>query len=162
MPYAFRQGQRSCSRCGTRWRKSLASVKIEQKINLYYGVYTIEDRGMSVDLMCDRANLALRTVKGNSNRAYAVYNDELHQVVLSEQQLTNSMEEALLQRQFEVYYQPVVDLNTGDVVSAEALVRWNHPEKGMVSPGFFHSDFLSIMALSSSWTPTSGRKSAGI
>lgn len=127
--------------------KSLASVKIEQKINLYYGVYTIEDRGMSVDLMCDRATLALRTVKGNSNRAYAVYNDELHQVVLSEQQLTNSMEEALLQRQFEVYYQPVVDLNTGDVVSAEALVRWNHPEKGMVSPGFFipffeHNGFI--------------------
>ena len=127
--------------------KSLASMKIEQKINLYYGVYTIEDRGMSVDLMCDRANLALRTVKGNSNRAYAVYNDELHQVVLSEQQLTNSMEEALLQRQFEVYYQPVVDLNTGDVVSAEALVRWNHPEKGMVSPGFFipffeHNGFI--------------------
>lgn len=127
--------------------KSLASVKIEQKINLYYGVYTIEDRGMSVDLMCDRANLALRTVKGNSNRAYAVYNDELHQVVLSEQQLTNSMEEALLQRQFEVYYQPVVDLNTGDVVSAEALVRWNHPEKGMVSTGFFipffeHNGFI--------------------
>lgn len=127
--------------------KSLASVKIEQKINLYYGVYTIEDRGMSVNLMCDRANLALRTVKGNSNRAYAVYNDELHQVVLSEQQLTNSMEEALLQRQFEVYYQPVVDLNTGDVVSAEALVRWNHPEKGMVSPGFFipffeHNGFI--------------------
>ena len=127
--------------------KSLASVKIEQKINLYYGVYTIEDRGMSVDLMCDRANLALRTVKGNSNRAYAVYNDELHQVVLSEQQLTNSMEEALLQRQFEVYYQPVVDLNTGDVVSAEALVRWNHPEKGMVSPGFLipffeHNGFI--------------------
>lgn len=127
--------------------KSLASVKIEQKINLYYGVYTIEDRGMSVDLMCDRANLALRTVKGNSNRAYAVYNDELHQVVLSEQQLTNSMEEALLQRQFEVYYQPVVDLNTGDVVSAEALVRWSHPEKGMVSPGFFipffeHNGFI--------------------
>lgn len=127
--------------------KSLASVKIEQKINLYYGVYTVEDRDMSVDLMCDRANLALRTVKGNSNRSYAVYNDELHQVVLSEQQLTNSMEEALLQRQFEVYYQPVVDLKTGEVVSAEALVRWNHPEKGMVSPGFFipffeHNGFI--------------------
>lgn len=127
--------------------KSLASVKIEQKINLYYGVYTVEDRDMSVDLMCDRANLALRTVKGNSNRSYAVYNDELHQVVLSEQRLTNSMEEALLQRQFEVYYQPVVDLKTGEVVSAEALVRWNHPEKGMVSPGFFipffeHNGFI--------------------
>ncbi|WP_343084094.1 two-component system response regulator [Blautia producta] len=127
--------------------KSLASVKIEQKINLYYGVYTVEDRDMSVDLMCDRANLALRTVKGNSNRSYAVYNDELHQVVLSEQQLTNSMEEALLQRQFEVYYQPVVDLKAGEVVSAEALVRWNHPEKGMVSPGFFipffeHNGFI--------------------
>lgn len=127
--------------------KSLASVKIEQKINLYYGVYTVEDRDMSVDLMCDRANLALRTVKGNSNRSYAVYNDELHQVVLSEQQLTNSMEEALLQRQFGVYYQPVVDLKTGEVVSAEALVRWNHPEKGMVSPGFFipffeHNGFI--------------------
>ncbi len=127
--------------------KSLASVKIEQKINLYYGVYTVEDRDMSVDLTCDRANLALRTVKGNSNRSYAVYNDELHQVVLSEQQLTNSMEEALLQRQFEVYYQPVVDLKTGEVVSAEALVRWNHPEKGMVSPGFFipffeHNGFI--------------------
>ena len=127
--------------------KSLASVKIEQKINLYYGVYTVEDRDMSVDLMCDRANLALRTVKGNSNRSYAVYNDELHQVVLSEQQLTNSMEEALLQRQFEVYYLPVVDLKTGEVVSAEALVRWNHPEKGMVSPGFFipffeHNGFI--------------------
>ena len=102
--------------------KSLASVKIEQKINLYYGVYTVEDRDMSVDLMCDRANLALRTVKGNSNRSYAVYNDELHQVVLSEQQLTNSMEEALLQRQFEVYYQPVVDLKTGEVVEAGMVI----------------------------------------
>lgn len=129
-------------------KKKLDRVRIEQKINLYYGIYAIEDREMSVDLMCDRANLALRTVKGSSNRSYAVYNDELHQVVLSEQQLADSMEDALKQRQFVIYYQPVVDLATGKTVSAEALVRWNHPEKGMVSPGFFipffeHNGFIA-------------------
>jgi len=49
-------------------------------------------------------------------------------------QLANDMRGALAANQFEVYYQPIVDLATGSIVKAEALLRWHHPERGMVSP----------------------------
>jgi EAL domain-containing protein (putative c-di-GMP-specific phosphodiesterase class I) len=51
--------------------------------------------------------------------------------------LVNSLEEALENKEFEVYYQPQINLNTGEIIGAEALLRWNHPEFGFISPDEF-------------------------
>jgi diguanylate cyclase (GGDEF)-like protein len=110
---------------------------IRQEIKLYFGIYPIEDRDMPVEIMCDRANLALAEVKGKYSENYMFYNDKLNERVLLEQEMTNEMYDALEQEQFQVYYQPIFSLDTEKPVSAEALIRWIHPKKGMISPGAF-------------------------
>lgn len=103
----------------------------------HVGFYRVEERSMSVDLMCDRANMALQMIKGNHLKRWNYYNETLKESIINEQHLINDMENALLERQFVVYYQPIVDVITQSTISAEALVRWKHPEKGLVSPGLF-------------------------
>ncbi len=56
---------------------------------------------------------------------------------LDEQQIINDMNEALQSKQFEVYLQPKCVLSTGEIIGAEALVRWNHPTRGLLMPGAF-------------------------
>ncbi|MEG7529915.1 MAG: EAL domain-containing protein [Hungatella sp.] len=102
-----------------------------------FGIYHIHDRSLSVDIMCDRAKLALQSVKGNYMKRYAVYDDVLRTDMLHEQEVTNEMDEALSKRQFEVFFQPIYSLKAAKPVSAEALVRWNHPLKGVLSPASF-------------------------
>lgn len=116
---------------------AVAEVGIPSQIRLFYGIYPISDRKISVELMCDRCDLALKSVKGNYNLNYAVYDEKMHERVLLEQEMSNDMEKALEEGQFQVYYQPVYSLDTEKVASAEALVRWFHPRKGMISPGSF-------------------------
>lgn len=115
----------------------VAEAGIPSQIRLFYGIYPINDRRTSVELMCDRCDLALKSVKGNYNRNYAVYDEKMHERVLLEQEMSNDMEQALEEGQFQVYYQPVYNLETERIASAEALVRWFHPKKGLISPGAF-------------------------
>ncbi len=106
-------------------------------IVLVYGLYIIDDRTLPVSIMHDRAEMAKRTVKGNYVQRYAYYDDKLRQALLSELEIVNNMNSALQQGQFEVYLQPKCLLETGEIVGAEALVRWNHPTRGVLSPGAF-------------------------
>ena len=92
---------------------------------------------MAVDQMCDRARLAMNTVKGSYMHRYAYYDEKLKQMMLEEQMIVRDMEFALQERQFSIYLQPVYNSETGRIVSAEALVRWQHPSQGMISPGKF-------------------------
>lgn len=103
----------------------------------HMGLYTVEDRVMPVSSMCDRANLALRRIKDNYLKRWNYYNAELKEAILNEQELINDMELAIAEHQFIVLYQPIVDAKTKKTISAEALVRWKHPQKGMISPGEF-------------------------
>lgn len=102
-----------------------------------FGVYEILDRTIPVEIMCDRALLALLTVKGNTEKSVAYYDDTFRDSILREQYIINNMNEALEQKQFEVYLQPQYCCQSGKIVAAEALVRWNHPQKGFLSPGLF-------------------------
>ena len=104
---------------------------------LVYGLYIIDDRSLSVSAMYDRAVMAKRTVKGNYVNRHAYYDDTLRQTLLDELEIVNSMHAALEQNQFEVYLQPKCRLVTGEIVGAEALVRWNHPTRGVLSPAAF-------------------------
>ena len=106
-------------------------------IRVVYGVFLIEDRELPIHVMCSRA---LETAHDKSY-AYTdyihLYNDNVHQQTLLAQEIESEMEEALAQRQFGVVVQPKYDPNTEKIVGGETLVRWHHPEKGMISPGIF-------------------------
>lgn len=106
-------------------------------ISMKFGVYKIHDNNVPVESMCDRAALAANSIKGNYNVSCAYYDDSIRKKLLMEQTITNEMEKALLEGQFEVYYQPKYDLLTETMAGAEALVRWNHPERGFISPADF-------------------------
>lgn len=123
--------------CMASIEESLALTGIDRQIMLYYGMYPVSDPSMPVDIMCDRANLALRSVKGDYNRRWAVYDASMHQSVLNEHELRSEGDKALREKQFEAFLQPIFNLVDGSLASAEALVRWRHPEKGLVPPDQF-------------------------
>lgn len=107
------------------------------EILLCYGLYIVDDPTLPVNVLHDRAVLAKRTVKGNYLNRYAFYDEALRENLLKEQEIINEMDTALAQKEFDVYLQPKCRLDTGAIVGAEALVRWNHPVKGVLSPGQF-------------------------
>lgn len=110
-------------------------------INVCYGIYCIDDVTVPISVMCDRALIACSSIKGKYDVHHAYYSDKLRQSLLSEQVILDSMKTALLEKQFEIYYQPKYDLSNETIAGAEALVRWNHPDKGFISP----ADFIPLL-----------------
>lgn len=106
-------------------------------IVMKWGIYYVEDRAVSVEQMCDRALLAARSIKGQYGKHFAIYDDTLRNQLLREQAITDSMESALAGNQFVVYLQPKYRIKDRIMIGAEALVRWNHPEWGFMSPAEF-------------------------
>ncbi|MDD3164263.1 MAG: EAL domain-containing protein [Oscillospiraceae bacterium] len=121
----------------TQAERDLALYPLNMKISLKFGIYPVTNRDVSVDLMCDRAMLAAETLKGQYKCASAFYDDSLRQKLLQEQEITNSMAQALAEGQFQVYLQPKYDLSSDRIAGAEALVRWEHPKLGNMNPGAF-------------------------
>lgn len=113
-----------------------------QKYDLPYeiicnmGIYQVE-KGISIAGALDRAILALSTIKGSYVEKQAWYTDEMHEKLISEQEIAGMAGVALSEHQFIPYFQPQYDSNTGKMTGAEALARWNHPVRGLISPGFF-------------------------
>lgn len=101
------------------------------------GVFRITDKAISISVMCDRAKLAMQAIKNDMSKVFAYYNDEIRQNMLMEQRIESEMQWALDNEQFEVWFQPIYSLTSMQPYSAEALVRWRHPTKGLISPGMF-------------------------
>lgn len=101
------------------------------------GVFQIKDPSLEVSRMCDRALMALRSIKSGSAQRVAYYDDSMRKRILEEQALIGDMEEALRLEQYEVYLQPQYNHRTRKIIGAEALVRWRHPQRGMIPPNTF-------------------------
>lgn len=108
-----------------------------RNVVLKYGIYRIEDREVPVEQMCDRALLAVQSIKGQYGKHFAFYDEKLRDTLLRRQAITDGMERALASGQFEVYLQPKFRIADGSLSGAEALVRWNHPEWGLQPPSEF-------------------------
>ena len=108
---------------------------------IHNGIYPITDPKVEIATMCDRAKLASSTVKGNFSKRYAYYDEPMRETIIAEQEILNDMQRALKAGAFVLYLQPIYSLNFEKPISAEALVRWNHPEKGIIEPGRFISLF---------------------
>ncbi len=98
------------------------------------GVYVVEDPSIDVALMCDRALLALKSIKGDYTNRVAYYDEEMRSSLIEEQQITGEMNTALKEGQFVIYLQPQINYASGRLHGAEALVRWKHPNKGLIPP----------------------------
>ncbi len=122
-------------------QKLIARKHRQYKFAIYAGVYRISDPSVPIDQMCDRALLALLTVKGNYLKHVAYYDEHLRIQMLAEQQLLNGMEGALTAGEFEIYIQPVTEAFSERCIGGEVLVRWNHPALGLLSPDRFISLF---------------------
>ncbi|MDO5111779.1 MAG: EAL domain-containing protein, partial [Clostridia bacterium] len=101
------------------------------------GIYRVEDPTLDITLMSDRALLALRATKGRFDQRYAWYDDSMRAALLEKQEITTEMQFALQNGQFVPFFQPQYNHSTGAMIGAEALARWQHPQKGLIPPGRF-------------------------
>ena len=115
-----------------------------------FGLYKIEDTSLKVSSMVDKARVAMETVKNNYMEPYAWYDECMWGSIVEEQKLNSDFRRAIEEKQFQVYYQPICRAEDGVITGAEALVRWIHPERGVVSPGEFipifeKNGFISVL-----------------
>ena len=118
-------------------RDILSRYPLDFDIVPIFGIYLIAGKKITPNHMYDRANLAAKHCKGNYIRNYAFYTRKMSQEIEKEQRIVNSMKSALENHEFVVFYQPKYELCGNQIAGAEALVRWIHPERGMISPGEF-------------------------
>lgn len=105
------------------------------------GVFRAATAEVSAEQMCDRARLALKMLHLQEERPDGVqmgfYDHTLHESLLFEHKVLDSVEQALAEGEFKLYLQPKVDIASGQAVGAEALIRWIHPELGFIPPDKF-------------------------
>lgn len=85
----------------------------------------------------NNASVALQEAKGRGKNQYQLFNESMRSQLTARIRLEQDLKLALQEGQFEVYYQPKINTQTRKVTGAEALIRWNHPEKGWISPEVF-------------------------
>lgn len=93
--------------------------------------------GNDSDVIMKSADLALYSAKSGGRGAFHFFEPELDQLMHARRNLEREMRKALAQGEFELHYQPFVDVESGQTRGFEALLRWHHPERGLVSPAEF-------------------------
>lgn len=125
-------------------RKMLASVAYPYQIDQHrlsitpsVGISLYPQDGSDFESLLKHADTAMYRAKESGRNAYQFFASEMNVAALERLVLENSLRQALERGEFVLYYQPQVDVASGSIVGAEALIRWKHPEIGMVSPGKF-------------------------
>lgn len=108
--------------------------KTNYRMMLKVGIYQISPEDDNISSIIDKASMAKKQIRKMHQSTYVFYDDKMRQAAIEEKRLENEMDAALEERQFEVYLQPQIDLDSKKIVSAEALVRWKHPERGIIAP----------------------------
>ncbi len=128
-------GKASCEFCEL---SSVATLIGEDyRLNISVGAYIIEDAILDLSYMMDCANVARSLSKGIYGTIVTVYSSSMEKSVHIQNDIIRTMEQALENREFKVVYQPKIDLQTGEVCGAEALVRWVRDDFSMVYPDQF-------------------------
>jgi diguanylate cyclase (GGDEF)-like protein len=101
------------------------------------GIAMAPEQGVEPDELLKRADLALYSVKSSGRNDFRLFRNEMLEFVNTQQSAERELREAIAQGQFELHYQPVVDVKTRQLCGVETLVRWRHPTKGMILPDNF-------------------------
>jgi diguanylate cyclase (GGDEF)-like protein/PAS domain S-box-containing protein len=106
-------------------------------ISVSIGISLFPGDALSAEQLLRNADSALFKAKGNGRAGYALYTEELTAHAQQRVETAAELRRALEQEELRVYYQPVHDLSSGRMIGVEALVRWQHPQRGLVPPGEF-------------------------
>ncbi|SIQ29408.1 EAL domain-containing protein [Halanaerobium kushneri] len=101
------------------------------------GVTVYPDDSQNPERMIKNASLAMHYVKRNSSNKMAFYSINIDNNISEKKRLENQLQNALAENQFTLYYQSFIDSRKEKIVGFEALIRWQHPEKGLIPPGVF-------------------------
>lgn len=101
------------------------------------GISVYPNHGTDMETLIKNADMAMYKSKENGRKQATLYDSTFENDVTESFQLSNDLIEAIDQEQFVLYYQPQVDLQTGEIIGAEALIRWFHPTKGFIPPDKF-------------------------
>ena len=101
------------------------------------GIAIYPHDGDSVDVLLKNADVAMYHAKEHGRNNYQFFTESMNQASEERFQLENSMRKALQNNEMKLYYQPQVSVASGQIVGMEALIRWQHPEKGFISPASF-------------------------
>lgn len=114
---------------------SIANHNVLTVINL--GVTVFPHDGKDAESLIINAHLALNRAKGKGPNVIQFYEANMNQAIETRRSTLVDLHYALEKKQFVLYYQPQVDLKTRKIIGAESLIRWQHPEKGLISPDLF-------------------------
>ncbi len=107
------------------------------KVQPSFGIGISPEREPAVSYLKDCATMAMNSVKGKVYQTYAIFGEKMRRQLMRERQVENDIVGALEDGELVLYIQPKVNMSTGRIIGGEALVRWLHPEKGLVPPGEF-------------------------
>ncbi|WP_317929318.1 putative bifunctional diguanylate cyclase/phosphodiesterase [Halioxenophilus sp. WMMB6] len=110
---------------------------LELRVTCSIGAVMFPDEGLSVHELLRYADTAMYRVKEGGRNSIAFFNETMAEQVKSQLVLEGQLHKAVEEHQFELVYQAKVSVATGELTGAEALLRWKHPEKGLIGPGYF-------------------------
>jgi diguanylate cyclase (GGDEF)-like protein len=139
-----RAGRAEAERVGARLLQVMAEpYPVERSsadLGASIGISLYPEHGRDADTLIRHADLAMYAAKGDGKGRLRVFEDRLSELFQQRYSTERDLRLALRKRQFEVHYQPRVDAGSGALLGAEALVRWRHPERGLLAPGAFIAD----------------------
>ncbi len=109
----------------------------EYQLSVSIGIATYPDDGLDAQTLLKNADIAMYRAKTTGKNHYQFYSAEMNTYGVERAALEARLRKAIEQRELVVHYQPKVDVESGRIVGAEALVRWRHPERGLLLPGEF-------------------------
>ncbi len=115
-------------------------VKIDHHeiyINASIGIACFPDDGEEAEILLQNADVALYQCKEQGRGIYQVYDADMNSEATELFALQNDLRHALERQEFLLYYQPQINLQSGEITGLEALIRWQHPEQGLISPATF-------------------------
>ena len=121
----------------------IREISVSLHVRLRIGVYPRVEHDIEMEERFSCARYACNTLRGNYSRSVAMYDITLRERSIFMEHLVSDIQDAIDQKQFLIYFQPKYDITGKDpyITSAEALVRWRHPEYGMIKPGTFLNMF---------------------
>jgi diguanylate cyclase (GGDEF)-like protein/PAS domain S-box-containing protein len=106
-------------------------------VTVSIGISTYPDDGTDAEMLLKHADFAMYHAKDNGRNSYQFFKAEMNTRAVERQSLEDGLRNALDDRAFELHYQPKINLTTGAMIGVEALIRWRHPRRGLVSPAQF-------------------------
>ncbi|ACJ33534.1 putative bifunctional diguanylate cyclase/phosphodiesterase [Anoxybacillus flavithermus] len=118
-------------------QQPVAVQHLDIRISLSVGVAVYPYDGETVETLMKHADIAMYRAKEQGKNQYQFFNGEMDRVVLQKTMIETALHEAIDNKQFTLFYQPQFDVQTGELMGVEALIRWVHPELGTISPAMF-------------------------